>query len=80
MAKTTGARSASASTPPPPTDHVPRPHHLNPITIRLKEVDEVVSLVYQGRKPSVVVSGPPGIGKTHKCEEVSLRYGRVPPK
>jgi DNA polymerase III delta prime subunit len=56
------------------TPHVPGPISENVIFIQLQRTEQMLEQVYEGRLPVLVISAPPGIGKSTLGERVARKY------
>jgi hypothetical protein len=57
--------------------HVPPPIEQNQVHRDLQTTETLLRQTREGRHHALVITGPPGIGKSHMCERLAVEYGEV---
>lgn len=57
--------------------HVPPPIAENKVYRDLQTTETLARQTHEGRHHALMVTGPPGIGKSHKCEKLAIEYGEA---
>jgi hypothetical protein len=56
--------------------HIPNPIQKNPVWLDLQCAEQLLRQLYAGKIQALIISGPPGMGKTHLGEKVAREFGQ----